>query len=73
MGLGAKNMVGKSVLGKTGRAAVRLRSSPDERGLLRGKGPPWRKNPFSAIHHCAGRDIKDRLLVTELTVMCQGP
>lgn len=29
------------------------------------------RTPFSAIHHCAGRGIKDRVLVTELTVMCQ--
>lgn len=30
------------------------------------------RTSFSAIHRCASRAIKDRLLVTELTVMCQG-
>lgn len=31
------------------------------------------RTSFSAIHCCAGRAIKGRLLVTELTVMWQGP
>lgn len=61
---------------RLGGAAVRLRSSPDEGRLLRGKRPPGvpqRKNLFLSHPQWADRSIEDSLLVTELTIMCQGP
>lgn len=71
-------MAGKEVVGRPGRAAVRLRGSPDEGGTPSGQGASRRlpqflrgRTSFSAIHHRPGRNLEDRLLVTELTVMYQ--
>lgn len=70
-------MAGKEVVERLGRAALRLRGSPDEGGLP-GQGSSRRllqflrgRTSFSATHHRPGRNLESRLLVTELTAMCQ--
>lgn len=65
----------KEVIGRTGRAAARsVRSSPDEGGLRASGGSlsASEEEPLSQLS-TTDRSMEVRLLVTELTVMCQGP